>query len=344
MTTASRSADPLHHRREAVDHVPVIDIGPLVRGHSPAGPAAAIRTALETIGFFYVTHHGVPAALIEAAFAQTKRFFDQPTEAKAALDIRRSGLALRGYTDPSGEATAPGEAVDLKECFDLGPETPDRETPFFGANPWPALPGFRETLSAYHDAGRSLATSLMRGIAVSLDLAPDHFDPVLADAISIQRLLHYPPTPAPETMKPAAEKQTAEKPTLGAGAHTDYGLLTLLAQDDVGGLQVRNRDGVWIDAPPLPGSFIVNIGDILQRLTNDRYLANVHRVVNRSGRERYSLPLFFDAAFDTVFEPLPGCIGPDNPRRHGRIHCGRHKLARYRASYPHLDALLAGRN
>ena len=141
------------------------------------------------------------------------------------------------------------------------------------------------------------------------------------------RLLHYPP-----------QDGHVDRADIGIGAHSDYGALTILAQDDVGGLQVMNRDGDWVEASPLPGTFVINIGDLIQRLTNDIYLANLHRVVNVSGRERYSVPFFIDADFDAVFEPLPGCISDGNPKKYAAVVCGEHKYSRYLKSFPHLAA------
>src|SRR5262249_49882999 len=161
------------------------------------------------------------------------------------------------------------------ECFDIGPERPSIEGPFFGPNLWPAqLPGFRELVYAYHEVMVDLSRTLLRGIALSLELPEDYFAKLMLNPISIQRLLHYPPQHGHIT-----------EDIIGVGAHTDYGNLTILAQDNVGGLQVMNRDGDWVEATPIEGTFVLNIGDLVQRLTNDVYLANMHRVVNTSGRD-----------------------------------------------------------
>ncbi|MER9064409.1 2OG-Fe(II) oxygenase family protein [Mesorhizobium sp. M0698] len=170
-----------------------------------------------------------------------------------------------------------------------------------------------------------LATKLLKGIAHSLDLPENYFENLMRDPISIQRLIHYPP-------------QTGYVPedSIGIGAHTDYGNLTILAQDDVGGLQVRNRDGDWVEGTPIHGTFIINIGDLIQRLTNDVYLANLHRVVNTSVGERYSIPYFIDADFNAIIEPLATCITNSNPLRYKPVTWGEHKLDRFAASYAHL--------
>lgn len=321
-------ADTLHATRQSFDQIPVVDLAPLIDGSNVQKVAKEIRWALANAGFMYVRNHGVSKTLVENAFERTRAFFDLPDEEKMKLHISRSGEALRGYIEPFGENTDPENTKDLKECFDIGPET-EPNGPFFGPNPWPdeaLVPGFRETIYGYHEEMKGLSMVILSGIARSLDLVPDFFDEKLRNPISIQRLLHYPP----QTGK-------IDESIIGIGAHTDYGNLTILAQDDVGGLQVMNRDGVWVEGTPIPDTFVINIGDLVQRLTNDRYLANLHRVVNSSGRERYSIPFFIDADYDAVFGPLPSCVDASNPARYEPVSCGSHKFARFVDSFPHLQ-------
>jgi len=322
----TRLDDKLRARRENFDRIPVIDVGPLLDGSDKHRVAREIRWALSNAGFMYVRNHGVPERTVDGVFDMARRFFDLPIDDKMALHIGQSGVALRGYIEPFGENTDPDRTIDFKECIDFGPERERVEGPFFGPNQWPArLPGFREKLTAYHRAMVELATNLLRGIALSLDLAEDWFTPLMRDPISIQRLLHYPPQTGP-----------IGEDVIGIGAHTDYGNLTILAQDEVGGLQVMNRDGDWIEGTPIPGTFVINIGDLIQKLTNDVYLANLHRVINTSGRERYSVPFFIDADYDAVIAPLPSCISQDNPQRYQPVTCGAHKFGRFAASFAHL--------
>lgn len=320
--------DSLRAQRVALDHIPVIDLAPLTGAGDKAAMARDIHDALANIGFMYVRNHGVDTALIDAAFTQAEAFFALPEDDKMALHITGSGAALHGYTGYFGENTDPEHTRDLKEIFDLGRMPADGITrPFFGPTPWPpALPAFRKVMETYHLELLALAQRLMGGIALSLHLPENYFKPMMQEPIGIQRLLHYPP-----------QAKVADDSLIGIGAHTDYGCLTLLAQDAVGGLQVMNRDGVWIEAPHIPGTFVVNIGDMIQRLTNNVYLANLHRVINVSGQERYSIPFFFDVDFDTVFAPLDGCVTPENPAKYDPMVCGDHKWARYRAAYPHLS-------
>lgn len=319
--------DRLRAQRQSFDQIPLVDVAGLVDGSDAQNVAKEIRWALANVGFMYIKSHGVPGQLVQDTFAQARTFFDLPLEEKMKLHIGNSGVALRGYIEFFGENTDPSRTKDLKECFDIGPERPTLEGPFFGPNQWPApLPDFRKTVFAYHEAMKELSTKLLSGIALSLDLPDDFFKPRMKNPITIQRLLHYPP-----------QAGVVSEKMIGIGAHTDYGNLTILAQDSVGGLQIMNRDGTWVEGNPIPGAFVINIGDLIQKLTNDRYVANLHRVVNTSGRERYSLPFFIDADYDAVFAPLESCVSHDNPARYHSISCGAHKYARFVQSFPHLQ-------
>lgn len=320
--------DALHATRQPFDKIPLVDLAPLLDGSDPQGVAKEIRWALANAGFMYVKNHGVAETVVVEAFRLTRAFFALSEAEKMKLHISRSGAALRGYIETFGENTDPAKTRDLKECFDIGPETAPAG-PFFGPNLWPGdalVPGFRAAVYGYHEEMKRLAMVLLSGIARSLDLPPDFFEAKLRNPISIQRLLHYPP-----------QTGLVDESIIGIGAHSDYGNLTILAQDDVGGLQVMNRDGQWIEGTPIPGTFVINIGDLVQRLTNDRYLANLHRVVNASGRERYSIPFFIDADYDAEFGPLPSCVSADNPARYDPVTCGAHKFGRFLDSFPHLQ-------
>ena len=318
-------ADRLRAKRESFDRIPVIDLAGLINGTDKPGVARAVNHALRTSGFMYVKNHGIDAAFVASVFDVTRAFFDLPLDDKMALHISNSGPALRGYIEVFSENTDPEKTKDLKECFDIGPERTE-VSPFFGPNPWPAaLPDFAMLTYAYHQKMVGLAQVMLRGIALSLDLPEGYFEDKTRNPISIQRMLHYPP-----------QDRVLDESVMGIGAHTDYGNLTILAQDDVGGLQVMNRDGFWVEAPPIPETFVINIGDLIQRLTNGVYLANLHRVINVTGRERYSIPFFLDADYDAVFAPLDSCITADNPSAYAPVTCGEHKFSRFKASYAHL--------
>ncbi|WP_110684828.1 isopenicillin N synthase family dioxygenase [Salinicola aestuarinus] len=322
---ASTLAPALTSRVLPPADIPVIDIGPLIDRSDPMGVADAIGNACERTGFFYVRGHGVDPQLVARAFEMAARFFARPLAEKDALHIVGSGLALRGYTPLFGENVDPDKSRDFKECFDLGGDETE-VSPFFGPNRMPAKPeAFQAVFERYHAEMLTLGHRLVGAIALSLGLAEDHFAAHQQRPMAIQRLLHYP-----------SQAGVIEEEEIGIGAHTDYGLLTILAQDAVGGLQIRHRDGGWISAPPIEGAFVVNIGDLVQTLTNDRYVSTLHRVVNASGRERYSLPFFFDLDYDAVVEVLPICTRDDDPPRYAPYVSGAHKFARYAASYAHL--------
>jgi isopenicillin N synthase-like dioxygenase len=309
----------------AFSEIPIIDVSPLLDGTDPLGVARRIGEACQDVGFFYVENHGVSPELVERMYAAARGFFALPLEEKQELHIANSGPTLRGYLPTYAENVDPENTRDFKECFDFGADE-EISSPFFGPNQMPeGLPGFAATCEDYHDAMLGLARRLVSAIALSLDLPADHFDSKLRHPITIQRLLHYPPQTGVVTQE-----------EIGIGAHTDYGFLTVLSQDDVGGLQVRNADGEWVSAPPIDGTFVINIGDLVETLTNGRYSSTLHRVINTTGSERYSIPFFLDLDFDAVVEPLEVCASDDNPARSASYRCGDHKYARFVASYAHL--------
>jgi len=299
-----------------MDRPPLIDVAALVdpaaSGKRKLATARAIDAAARRWGFFYAAHHGVDPALIARVVELARTFFAQDEAQKLRIPMSAGGLAWRGYF-PAGDELTSGRP-DWKEGLYLGSElAPDHPRVragviLHGPNLWPAIPGFRETVLAYIDALSALGQALMRGCALGLGL-PEHYfaEHGTADPLLLLRFFNYPARAAPAGV-PAQ---------WGVGEHTDYGLLTMLWQDDVGGLQVRTDDG-WMDAPPLPGTFVCNIGDMLDRMTGGRYRSAPHRVtINTGGRDRLSIPLFFDPDFDTLIQPVPGA-GPgqdDSGRR-----------------------------
>jgi isopenicillin N synthase-like dioxygenase len=208
------------------------------------------------------------------------------------------------------------------------PVPQDVGQPLQGPNQWPSwLPTFRPAIEAYWRETERVSRAVIRLIAMALGLPETALDRYFDRPTSFLRLLHYPPHPVEAT-----DEQ------FGAAPHTDYGIITLLAQDTSGGLQVRRRDaddgdGAWIDAEPLPGTFVLNVADMLARWTNDRFVSTPHRVVNRSGGDRYSLPFFFDTAMDAMIECLPTCTGPGNPPRYRPIRYGDYLLDRLNKNY-----------
>ncbi len=308
--------------------IPVIDIGPLTDGgmEGLTRVARAVGKACRETGFFYIVNHGLPTDLRERVFAAAATFFASDASVKEACSIRRSPHN-RGYVGLSIEALDPARGPDLKEAFNAGLDLPPNDpavvagASFRGFNLWPDLPDFRDTVLAYYDAAWLLGRRLHRAVAVDLGLRPDAFEPMLDRPMATLRLLHYPAS-LPGKAAP-----------IGAGEHTDYGNLTLLATDEVGGLEVRSRDGRWIEAPVVPHALICNIGDCLMRWTNDVYASTPHRVVNASGRERYSVAFFLDPNPDAVVACLPTCTGPDRPPKYPPVLAAAYLQSRLDATY-----------
>lgn len=305
--------DLLGVRRVEHAAIPAIDIAGLWSPKLSLREAVGrkIRQAAIDKGFFYISGHQLPDALVAATLAETRRFFDQPIEMKRRVDHSLSPCR-RGYDAYRELPAETGAPPDLKESFSIGPELAANDPRVLagrldhGPNLWPDdLPAFRPTLTAYLAAMQEVGCRLLSGIALSLGLGEDHFASFCREPMATLRLLHYPPQP--ENAAPGAK---------GAGAHTDWNALTILLQDDVGGLQLYDRRVGWVPAAPVPGTLIVNIGDMLARWTNDLFRSTVHRVINASSRERYSIPFFFGGNPDQTIEPLRCCCGPDNPPRY----------------------------
>ncbi len=281
--------------------VPVIDVAPLVQHTAErTRTAEQIGAACRESGFFYVVGHGVDESLCRRLEALSREFFAQDEPQKMQIAMSRGGRAWRGYF-PVGRELTSGKP-DRKEGLYFGAELPaDHPTvlsgrPLHGPNLFPAIPGFRETVLEYLDSLRQLGHRLMSGISLSLGLDEHYFrQRYFEDPLILFRIFNYPHT---------ATRDGSETPW-GVGEHTDYGLLTILRQDDTGGLQVKSR-ARWIDAPPIPGSFLCNIGDMLERLTRGIYRSTPHRVINTSPRDRLSFPFFFDPGFDARMLPVEG--------------------------------------
>jgi len=253
---------------------------------------------------------------------------------KKELDIHKTSN-FKGYTALLGENTDPENKGDLHEGFDLGWE-PEEVSPssasalrddgaMTGQNVWPdELPGFRSAVMRYYHAVVRLGKILFPLFALALDLPENFFDDKITNPAAIMRLLHYPPQPA----------QPLDR-VIGIGAHTDYECFTILWQDKVGGLQVMNADGKWIEAVPIEGTFVLNLGDQFARWTNDVFKSTLHRAINKSGFERYSMPLFFGTDYDVKLEPLPSCVSEDSPAKYEVVTAGEYVKSRLEATYAH---------
>jgi len=294
------------------ESLPVVDIASLRGGSGDmARVGAALDRACCEFGFFYVTGHGIDPALPARLMTLAVEFFALPLEEKLGIAMARGGRAWRGYFPVEGELTSgrPDRKEGIYFGTELGPDDARVRAgvPLHGMNLYPALPGFRDALLTYMEKVTAVGQLVLGGIAAGLGLGPDYFlDRYTRDPTVLFRIFNYPPATAG-----ADESETA----LGVGEHTDYGLLTVLRQDEVGGLEVWHRDR-WVAAPPVPDSFVCNVGDMLERLTAGRYVSALHRVRNFSTQERFSMPLFLDPSFDAVLSPITA-LTPD-PSAAGR--------------------------
>jgi isopenicillin N synthase-like dioxygenase len=317
----------------SLDSIPLVDLGHSLDAASTASARAAeqLHQALATIGFAYIKAHNVSDEALAGAFEASRRFHASSLARKQSIainDFHRGYMGLATstiVTSSVARVTRPNLSESLMLMHELPADDPDlvARKPLQGPNQWPDwLPGFRPAIERYLQEIDALARHLVRLIALSLGMPAQALDTHFRKPTTFLRLLHYPPQ-APQS---AADQY-------GSAPHTDYGIITLLAQDDTGGLQVRPRVGEWIDAPPLPGTFVLNVADMLARWTNNRYVSTPHRVINRSGGDRYSLPYFFDAGMDEVIECLPACTGPDNPPRYPPVRYGDYLMERLDRNY-----------
>ncbi|KPM40523.1 hypothetical protein AK830_g6057 [Neonectria ditissima] len=284
--------------------VPTIDLSN-VRGNDLERRALAntIRHAAENTGFFYIKNHGIPKSQIDAAFQQAQSFFSQPVEKKAEVSQKQSKF-FNGWSERRETSISPTESRDHREGFSFrydpkyDPETKDLD----------AIPDKVKSCLRHEDFVWDRTSHL-----------PGFKDDMIADGV----LNYYP-------------KNTAAKDSVidvGIGAHTDLQCFTFLWQDSVGGLQVLNQDGQWIRVPPVPDTFVVNIGDFLMRLSNDRFRSTVHRVFNYAAEDRYSMPFFFGFNFDEECSVLPSCIDEENPAKYEPISCGEWCRLRFEKTY-----------
>lgn len=286
--------------------VPLVSLADQAR--DPEGFAAALGGSFERFGFAMVSDHGIPQQLIDRAWAMTKAFFDLPEDVKRSYFVAGGGGA-RGYTPFKTEIAKGATHVDLKEFWHIGRELAvgHRFSELMAPNIWPDQPeGFRETFIELFAAFDTAGDRLLSAIAVHLGLAPDWFDHAVKDGNSVLRLLHYPPV-------------TEDAPNVRAGAHEDINLITLLLGAEEAGLELLDKDGEWLPIKPPEGAMVVNVGDMLQRLTNHVLPSTTHRVVNppveRRGHSRYSMPFFLHPAPDFLIKALPQTVTAENPER-----------------------------
>ena len=317
---------------------PVIDIARLRDGSNPMGVAVELARAATEFGFLYVCNHGVDPEVVERARHAALAFFRLPEEAKREVGTNQFH---HGYLQPRSTQMYDDAKLDLKESFNWGIELDDEGDRKFdhergdegadeaesanfllGPNVWPAaMPEFKAGVYPYFEAASACAEDLLRGFALGSGLDAEHFIRRRDRPVSRGSLQYYPPPP-----------QGTQMDQFGVAPHTDFGVLTVLCQDEVGGLEIQHRNGEWAAMPPIPGTFVVNIGDLLERWSNRRYRSTVHRVINTSGRERLSLVLAYDPNFETLVDPRAFCVQGEAPHDEP-ITCGDYLLWRFSRAF-----------
>jgi len=303
---------PVADSSDFIEQVPIIDVGAVTRDASSRDARTAvdeIARACRDWGFFQVVNHNVSDELIAKAWSQTRQFFAQPLADKESL--------MRTRENPWGyynnELTK--NQRDKKEVFDY---TTDGVDPIYAAeNRWPVADStFQETMREYRDACTDLGLSLLEAFCVGIDLPPDHMRKDFAENHTGFIRLNYYPVKDPMATSGIEHLPVAD---LGVHHHTDAGALTVLMQDDVGGLQVF-KDGYWHNVQPVPGAFVINTGDMMQVWSNDNYHAAIHRVLAMNATDRYSIPFFFNPSASTTVRPFPTVVSADNPAHYNAIH------------------------
>ncbi|KAI1368087.1 2OG-Fe(II) oxygenase [Xylaria arbuscula] len=346
--------------------IPIIDVSGIFSDSKDArvNVARQIRDAATNNGFFYITNHGISADIPETARAELLGFFRQPREIKDRAHVSQSKY-FNGYKPPRSQRINPFESVDVRETFSWtydprydtaavpDPEAiPDHIARYLRREDfhWQATanrPHFKEAIVRYWRSCLAVARALVRCFALSLDLPEDFFadkftHPDAALALNYYQPLSPPPPPPSTTAAEAAEAASGSgsggggeqgETEVSIGSHTDFQLFTMLWQDSIGGLQVLNRQGQWINAKPVPGTFVVNIADYMQRITNDRYVSTVHRVQNYSGNERISMAFFFGFNLNESCGVLDSCVAEGEEKKYDEISCDEWVKKRARAMH-----------
>lgn len=299
--------------------IPVINLQALRDGTGVDKVAAAMHSASQNLGFIYVSGHGIESAVIDQTRAVGFEFFRSDQSLKETVLVSQQH---RGWLAPGQSKMSDDARVDLKESFIWGFENADGQTPndhaLRGANQWPAnLTHLKTHTLEYFKQAHGVAFDLMRGFARGLDLDENFFLQSIDKPLSRGSLVYYPP-----------QDESLGRDQFGVSPHTDFGVLTLLCQDDVGGLEVQDLNGDWIAAPPIPDTLVVNVGDLLSRWTDGEYRSTPHRVVNRSGRERLSLVLAFDPNPETKIDARD-IFGADHEAQQEAITCGDYLIWRF---------------
>jgi len=305
------------------DAIPVIDLTLLRSNEDAQTVADALHAASQGLGFIYVKGHGIPAAQIEAAQRSAYQFFRTPDAQKSRIIVSPQH---RGWLKPGASKMHDGAKVDLKESFIWGQQDAAGHTleehPMQGQNQWPEwVPDLQSSAMDYFNSAHDVAHSLMRGFAMGLNLPADFFLQTADKPLSRASFVYYP-----------AQEEASGEDQFGVAPHTDFGVLTVLCQDSTGGLQVQDINGDWIEAPPIEGTLVVNVGDLLSRWTGGAYKSTPHRVINSSGRERLSLVLAFDPNAETAIDSTHVHGGLPDPE-HPSTTCGDYLLWRFAKAF-----------
>jgi len=305
------------------DVIPVIDITPLRDNSDATGVARALHKASQELGFIYIKGHGIDPQIIENARASAHEFFNSPLSVKSSVSVSPKH---RGWLASGGAKMENDAKSDLKESFIWGYEDSNGDTPqdhsLRGPNQWPKqLPAMQKHAMAYFHRAQEVAHHLMQGFALGLDLERNFFLQTCSQPISRASYVYYPQQP-----------ENLGSNQFGVGPHTDFGVLTVLCQDDVGGLQVEDINGEWIEAPPIADTLIVNVADLLSRWTDGAYKSTPHRVINSSGRKRLSLVLAFDPDPDTIIDARD-IFGADYLAKESPITCGDYLDWRFKKAF-----------
>ncbi|PQQ30479.1 isopenicillin N synthase family oxygenase [Photorhabdus luminescens] len=318
---------------KSFEKIPHIDLAPIFT-HTDTGllsVADQVRQIYTNVGFAYLINHGISEDLVQATFQAAKDFHNLPLNKK--LKIRQNKF-FRGYMPRSTsrfelstleKANKPNQSEAFIIANEVSEESEDfkLEQNLAGPNQWPEdMPEFKETITTYYKSMQALAKRMVQVFAMAFGLSPDALDNYFREPTIFLRLQYYPEQP-----------DIIPEDQYGIAPHTDYGFLTLLAQDTIGGLQVKNQEGEWIDVPPEPGSFILNSGDMIKWMTNDNFISTPHRVINRSGKKRYAIPFFFEPSMHAQIAPLDIFKDVDNPARYPRIEYADHLMTRIKSNY-----------
>ena len=327
------SSSGLSARLPAFTEIPIIDFSAMQGNEAQVKQALAkqmlaqqVYKACTEVGFFYIENHGIPQQDIDHLFKISRQFFALDDNEKAKIDISKSSFS-RGYIPMCGEKNNEHSKGDLKETFDMAIEIDGNDpdflagNPLYGPNQWPAgFPEFESAMNRHFERITALCADIYSAFALSLGLPENYFEKMLGKPLDILRLLRYPPQPAVE-----------DEDQIGTGAHSDFDCFTVLYQDAIGGLQVVNSDGEWIDALPIKGTFLINVGDMMERWTNGLFVSTIHRVINRSESERYSSVFFAAPDYHTEITCLPNCHSDDHPAKYPAISAGDYIVSRYQA-------------